>query len=107
MADKVHVGLVSRTFFNLPLWAAMENGGFAAENLDVTTAIFGNVSQLFLVLLSKSYLPYGRFFFDSPAETLLLFGHFFLKLDILLELLLAPFAILFFELLEPLLLCFS
>ena len=28
MADKLNVGLVSRTFFNLPLWTAMENGGF-------------------------------------------------------------------------------
>jgi len=45
MADKINVGVVSRTFFNLPLWAAMENGGFAAENLDVTTEILGNASQ--------------------------------------------------------------
>lgn len=46
MAVKVNVGLVSRTFFNLPLWAAMENGGFAAEDLDVTTEILGNASQV-------------------------------------------------------------
>ena len=45
MADTLKVGLVSRTFFNLPLWAAMENGGLAAENLDVTTEIFGNAPQ--------------------------------------------------------------
>ena len=45
MADKLNIGLVSRTFFNLPLWAAMENGGFAAENLEVTTEILGNAPQ--------------------------------------------------------------
>ena len=45
MADKLKVGLVSRTFFNLPLWTAMENGGFAAENLEVTTEILGNAPQ--------------------------------------------------------------
>lgn len=45
MADKLNVGLVSRTFFNLPLWTAMENGGFAAENLEVTTEILGNAPQ--------------------------------------------------------------
>jgi hypothetical protein len=35
MAAKVNVGFVSRTFFNLSPWAATENGGFAAENLEV------------------------------------------------------------------------
>jgi len=45
MADKLNIGLVSRTFFNLPLWAAMENGGFAAANLEVTTEILGNAPQ--------------------------------------------------------------
>ena len=50
MADKLNVGLVSRTFFNLPLWAAMQNGGFAAENLDVTIEILGNAPQTPLLL---------------------------------------------------------
>ncbi len=45
MADKLNIGLVSRTFFNLPLWTAMENGGFAAANLEVTTEILGNAPQ--------------------------------------------------------------
>lgn len=45
MSDKLNVGIVSRTFFNLPLWAGMENGWFAAENLDVTTTLMGNASQ--------------------------------------------------------------
>ena len=46
MPDKVVVGLVSRTFFNVPLWIAAANGLFAAEDLDVTTTIFGNASQV-------------------------------------------------------------
>lgn len=46
MADKLNVGIVSRTFFNLPLWAAIANGVFAAENLDVTTTLMGNASQV-------------------------------------------------------------
>jgi ABC-type nitrate/sulfonate/bicarbonate transport system substrate-binding protein len=46
MPDKLDVGLVSRTFFNMPLWAALENGFFADEGLDVVTTIFGNASQV-------------------------------------------------------------
>ena len=29
MPDKIVVGLVSRTFFNMPLWIGLENGYFA------------------------------------------------------------------------------
>ncbi len=46
MADRLNVGIVSRTFFYVPLWAAMENGLFAAENLEVATTILGNASQV-------------------------------------------------------------
>ena len=46
MPDKISVGLVSRTFFNLPLWAAMENGFFADEDIAVETTIIGNASQV-------------------------------------------------------------
>ena len=46
MADKINVGIVSLTFFNLPLWAGMQNGWFAAEDLEVTTKLMGNASQV-------------------------------------------------------------
>jgi ABC-type nitrate/sulfonate/bicarbonate transport system substrate-binding protein len=45
MPDKVVVGLVSRTFFNMPLWIGVENGFFADADLEVETSIFGNASQ--------------------------------------------------------------
>ncbi|MEA3028210.1 MAG: hypothetical protein QOF91_3495 [Alphaproteobacteria bacterium] len=44
--DKLNVGIVSRTFFYVPLWAAMENGLFAAENLKIAITILGNASQV-------------------------------------------------------------
>ena len=46
MPQMIAVGLVSRTFFNVPLWAAMENGLFAAEGIEVAPTILGNVSQV-------------------------------------------------------------
>lgn len=46
MPDKFVVGTVSRTFFTMPVWIAIENGFFAAEDLEVTTTIFGNASQV-------------------------------------------------------------
>jgi ABC-type nitrate/sulfonate/bicarbonate transport system substrate-binding protein len=46
MADKVSVGIVSRTFFYVPLWAGMANGVFASENLEVSIEILGNASQV-------------------------------------------------------------
>lgn len=46
MPDKISAGLVSRTYFNMPLWAAQEHGFFADEGLEVTGTIFGNESQV-------------------------------------------------------------
>jgi ABC-type nitrate/sulfonate/bicarbonate transport system substrate-binding protein len=46
MPDKVAVGLVSRTYFNMPLWIAAELGYFADEDLAVEGVIFGNASQV-------------------------------------------------------------
>jgi ABC-type nitrate/sulfonate/bicarbonate transport system substrate-binding protein len=46
MPDKIAAGLVSRTYFNMPLWAAQEHGFFADEGLDVEGTIFGNESQV-------------------------------------------------------------
>jgi ABC-type nitrate/sulfonate/bicarbonate transport system substrate-binding protein len=46
MPDKIAAGLVSRTYFNMPLWAAQQHGFFAHEGLDVEGTIFGNESQV-------------------------------------------------------------
>lgn len=46
MADHIELGIVSRTFFYVPVWAAIENGQFAAEGLDVALSILGNASQV-------------------------------------------------------------
>jgi ABC-type nitrate/sulfonate/bicarbonate transport system substrate-binding protein len=46
MPDKIAAGLVSRTYFNMPLWAAQQHGFFADEGLDVVGTIFGNESQV-------------------------------------------------------------
>jgi len=46
MPDRLAVGLVSRTYFNMPLWIAQQHGLFAAENLSVEGTIFGNASQV-------------------------------------------------------------
>ena len=46
MPDKIAAGLVSRTYFNMPLWAAQEHGLFAKEGLKVEGTIYGNESQV-------------------------------------------------------------
>lgn len=46
MPDKISAGLVSRTYFNMPLWAAQQLGYFAQENLEVQGTIYGNESQV-------------------------------------------------------------
>src|SRR5262245_6949751 len=46
MPDQINVGIVSRTFFYLPLWAAVDKGFFAAEGLEIGTTILGNASQV-------------------------------------------------------------
>ncbi len=46
MPEKMSIGLVSRTFFNVPLWAAMEHGLFAAEGIEVAQTLLGNMSQV-------------------------------------------------------------
>jgi len=43
--DRIEVGIVSRTFFYVPVWAAREQGFFASEGLDANITIFGNASQ--------------------------------------------------------------
>jgi ABC-type nitrate/sulfonate/bicarbonate transport system substrate-binding protein len=46
MPDKIAAGLVSRTYFNMPLWAAQQHGFFADEGLEVEGTIHGNASQV-------------------------------------------------------------
>ena len=46
MPDRIAAGLVSRTYFNMPLWIAQEHRLFAAEGLEVEGTIFGNASQV-------------------------------------------------------------
>ena len=46
MPDKISAGLVSRTYFNMPLWAAQERGFFADEGLEIEGTIHGNASQV-------------------------------------------------------------
>ncbi len=50
MPDKIAVGYVSRTFFSVPLWAAEENGYFAAEDLEVSTTVFGSTPHVPMLL---------------------------------------------------------
>jgi len=65
MPDKVVVGLVSRTFFNMPLWIGLENGYFADAGLAVETSIFGNASQI-SPLLDGTF----QFVIGSPEVTM-------------------------------------
>lgn len=46
MPDKIAAGLVSRTYFNMPLWAGQQHGFFADEGLEVEGTIHGNESQV-------------------------------------------------------------
>jgi ABC-type nitrate/sulfonate/bicarbonate transport system substrate-binding protein len=46
MPDKIAAGLVSRTYFNMPLWAAQQHGFFAEQGLEVEGTIHGNASQV-------------------------------------------------------------
>lgn len=50
MREKLSVGTVSSTYFNMPLWVAQERGFLADENLDVSLEIFGNASQIPLLV---------------------------------------------------------
>ncbi len=45
MADKLAIGLVSRTYFNMPLWAGLEHGWFAADGIEIEATVLGNAPQ--------------------------------------------------------------
>ncbi len=59
MPDKLAVGLVSRTYFNMPLWIGIEHGYFADENIEIESTIFGNASQVEPLLEGKFQLFIG------------------------------------------------
>ena len=59
MPDRMAVGLVSRTYFNMPLWIAQEHGFFADEGLEVEGTISGNASQV-PPLLDGTFQAYHR-----------------------------------------------
>jgi ABC-type nitrate/sulfonate/bicarbonate transport system substrate-binding protein len=59
MPDRLAVGLVSRTYFNMPFWIAEQHGWFAEEGLAAEAAILGNVSQETLLLDGTLQLHIG------------------------------------------------
>jgi ABC-type nitrate/sulfonate/bicarbonate transport system substrate-binding protein len=59
MPDKLAVGLVSRTYFNMPLWIGVEHGYFADESIEIDTTIFGNASQVEPLLDGKFHIFIG------------------------------------------------
>lgn len=44
--ESFRIGIVSKTFFYVPYWAALEQGRFSAAGLDVATTMLGNASQV-------------------------------------------------------------
>ena len=46
MTQKLPVGIVSRTFFNMPYWIGIRMGFFADEGLEVETTMYGNAPQV-------------------------------------------------------------
>jgi ABC-type nitrate/sulfonate/bicarbonate transport system substrate-binding protein len=46
MNSKISVGIVSRTFFNMPYWIAIQKNFFGDEGLEAETTMYGNASQV-------------------------------------------------------------
>jgi len=44
--ENIQVGIVSLTFFNVPVWAARDQGLFAEEGVEVALPLLGNASQV-------------------------------------------------------------
>ena len=59
MPDKLVVGIVSRTFFNMPLWVGMERGFFTDEGLEISTSMYGNAPQVPPLLDGSMHLVLG------------------------------------------------
>lgn len=57
--DKIKVGIVSLTFFYVPVWAARDQGFFAAESLDVELPMLGNASQVEPLTLGEMNVVIG------------------------------------------------
>ncbi len=59
MPDSIVVGIVSRTFFNMPLWVGMECGFFTDEGLAVSTIMYGNAPQVPALLDHSMHFALG------------------------------------------------
>ena len=44
--EKIRVGIVSKTYFYVPYWAALERGTFSGAGLDIETVMLGNTSPI-------------------------------------------------------------
>lgn len=53
--DRVHVALVSRTFYNVPLWSSLRNGYFTEERLEVSEEILDSTSRVNSELLAGAF----------------------------------------------------
>ncbi len=58
-SDKIRVAIVSRTFFYVPLWAAISQGWFQQRGLDVDTLLLGNASQTELLKSGQVHVVIG------------------------------------------------
>jgi ABC-type nitrate/sulfonate/bicarbonate transport system substrate-binding protein len=56
---RVEAGIVSRTFFYVPVWAGIERGFFREEGLDVNLTIFGNASQVEPLISGRMHVAIG------------------------------------------------
>jgi ABC-type nitrate/sulfonate/bicarbonate transport system substrate-binding protein len=59
MPDKISVGYVSKTFFNMPLWIAAQQGYFAQQDIEIAAIMFGNASQIPPLLDGTFHLAIG------------------------------------------------
>ncbi len=59
MPDSIVVGIVSKTYFNMPLWVGVANGFFKYEGLEVTTTMYGNAPQVPSLLDGSMHFALG------------------------------------------------
>lgn len=59
MPDNIVVGIVSRTYFNMPLWVGLECGFFADEGLAIATTMYGNAPQVPSLLDNSMHFALG------------------------------------------------
>ena len=56
MSTPLAFGLISRTFYYVPVWAAIEQGFFADEGLDVTISVIGSGTQAARLLSGQLHI---------------------------------------------------